>query len=105
MEDTSRILDFSVLKQLVCLIFFCPQPANFKQRALLCVWRADNGIHRVYVGAALYRQLSNPTVCRCILSCLFPPAKLVRSPCHCMTLYAAEDLLLLSGLSIEMCIR
>ena len=104
-EYTSRILDFSVLNQLVCPIFFCPRPTNFKKRAFLCVWRADIAIHRVYAGAALYRKLGNQNVRRCILSCLFPLEKLVRSPCHCMALYAAENLLLLSGLTIEMRVR
>ena len=85
-EYTSRILDFSVLNELVCPIFFCPRPANSKKRAFLCIWREDIGIHRVNVGAALYRMLGHWNVCRCILSCLFPPEWLVRSPCHCMAL-------------------
>ena len=34
-EYTSRILDFSVLSQLVCPIFFCPRPTKLKKRAFL----------------------------------------------------------------------
>jgi hypothetical protein len=100
-DYTSHILDFSVLNQLVCPIFFCSRPAKTRKRAFLCVWRADIAIHRVHLGAALYRTLRNWNVCKLILSCLFP-LKGPRSPCLSMEVYAADHLVLESGFTNEM---